>query len=501
MTQVLILSIPRVAPARPSAAPAIMKAILNDCGIDNLVLDLNLDYWDTFKESIDPVAFNNIDEHLFIKNKELTDQERTLYTEFIDKWIERVVSHNPEKLLISIFTWQAQRFAIDFLTRLRLCYQVEVIIGGQGLIREDHGSFSNRPGFAHYMKDLGLIDHWVRGEAETTLPAIMEGRYDVPGIDTDHLAERSDVKQHGKMDFSDFDIKRYQSGYPNGVLPMETSRGCVRDCVFCDIPTMQGGFRFKKGEQLAEEMIHYYETYGVTDFFFHDALCNGSVKDFRVFNQTLIKYYEDNGHPDRYFKYSSHAIVHNERAFKPYDFEVMGRAGADTMVIGVETGSDKVREDMRKKFTTADLDYNMKQYSHNKVQVYMLILIGFPTETRKDFEDTLDMLTRYQRYVADGTIIGVNLGTTLSIEEGSPMYDEPSKLKIIGINGNRPKGVDWRCEDNPELTLKVRIMRRLEAQEHAMKLGYTFWKGDDQIKTLADKYQDRLHKLRGVIHE
>ena len=81
------------------------------------------------------------------------------------------------------------------------------------------------------------------------------------------------------------------------------------------------------------------------------------------------------------------------------------------------------------------------------------------------------------------------------------MYDEPSKLKIIGINGNRPKGVDWRCEDNPELTLKVRIMRRLEAQEHAMKLGYTFWKGDDQIKTLADKYQDRLHKLRGVIHE
>ena len=459
MTEAIILSIPRVAPARPSAAPAIIKAILNDLNISNRVLDINLDYWDQFKESIDPVAFNNIDEHLFVKNKTLTDTERGLYTDFIDRWIDRVIEHNPKKLLISIFTWQAQRFAIDFLTRLRPRFSVEVIIGGQGLIREDHGSFSTRPSFAHYAKGLGLIDHWVRGEAETTIPAIMAGNYSVPGVDTDHLAERSDVKQHGYMDFSDFDIKRYQSGYPNGVLPMETSRGCVRDCVFCDIPTMQGGFRFKRGTQLAEEMIHYYETYGVTDFFFHDALCNGSVKDFREFNQTLIKYYEDHRFGDRYFKYSSHAIVHNERAFKPYDFEVMGRAGADTMVIGVETGSDRVREHMRKKFTTVDLDYNMEQYSKNKVQVYMLILIGFPTETRTDFEDTLNMLTRYQRYVADGTIIGVNLGTTLSIEEGSPMFDAPETLKIIGINGNRPKGVDWKCEDNPELTLNERIMR------------------------------------------
>jgi radical SAM superfamily enzyme len=142
----------------------------------------------------------------------------------------------------------------------------------------------------------------------------------------------------------------------------------------------------------------------------------------------------------------------------------------------------------------------MEQYSKNKIQVYFLIIVGFPTETDDDFQQTLAMLTKYQKYVADGTIIGVNLGTTLTIEEGTEMYSDPSSLKIIGINGNRPQGTEWMCEDNLTLTYKKRIMRRIQAQEHAINLGYTFWKGDDQMKVMMDKYQDRLSRLAGVIH-
>ncbi len=500
MTTVVILTIPRVAPVRPAAAPAIIKSILNGLDISSRVLDINIDYFDDFKRNVDTKIYNEIDEFLFIKNKQLGPAARQTLDEFIDHWIEKINRLNPQKIFISVFSWQAQRFSEEFLRRFRPTSTAEVIVGGQGLIREENGSYSSRPEFAHYLKQQNLIDHWIRGEAETTVPHIMAGRYDVPGVDTDFLAEYSDVKQHTVMDFSDFDILKYQSGYPNGVLPMETSRGCVRNCVFCDIPTMQGGFRYKRGTQLAAEMIHYYQQYGVRDYFFHDALCNGSIRDFREFNRSLIEFYQQNNLPDRYFKYSSHAIVHSEKQMKPADFEFMGRAGADTMVIGVESGSDRVRAHMKKNFTNQDLDYNMEQYSKHKIQVYFLIIVGFPTETRQDFQETLDMLARYQRYVADGTIIGVNLGTTLTIEEGTELYDKPDRLRVVGINGNRPQGPDWRCLDNPELTYKERIMRRLEAQEHAMNLGYTFWKGDDQIKIMEDKYQERLRRLAGVIH-
>ena len=500
MIQAVILTIPRVAPVRPAAAPAIIKNILNGLGVSSKILDINIDYFDRFKNSTPPDIFNEIDEYLFVKNKTLNNDARAVFDQFIDSWIDRVQHFEPQKLFVSVFSWQAQRFSEEFLRRFRKVSSAEVVIGGQGLIREENGSYAAVPHFAHYLKQQGLIDHWVRGEAETTVPEIIAGNYSAPGIDTDFLAKYSDVKQHGYMDFSDFEIQQYQSGYENGVLPMETSRGCVRNCVFCDIPTMQGGYRYKRGSQLAAEMIHYYETYGVRDFFFHDALCNGSIKDFREFNQKLIEYYNKHELGHRYFHYSSHAIVHTARAMPPQDFELMARAGADTMCIGIETGSDRVREHMKKNFSSADLDYNMSQYSQHNMQVYMLLIVGFPTETREDFEQTLDMLTRYQPYVADGTIIGVNLGTTLTIEQGTEMYDRPETLRIIGINGARPQGPDWRCEDNPTLTYKERIMRRLEAQEHAMNLGYTFWKGDDQVKTMMDKYQERLAKLSGVIH-
>jgi radical SAM superfamily enzyme YgiQ (UPF0313 family) len=500
MIDAVILSIPRVAPVRPAAAPAIIKGILNSLNKTSKILDFNLEYFDNFKNKTDPTIYNEIDEYLFIKNKILSDSAQLIFVQFLDHCVSEITKLNPNKILISVFSWQAQRFCEELLKRLRLVSSAKIIIGGQGLIREENGSYTNKPAFAHYLKDLGLIDHWIRGEAETTIPHIMNDDYNHAGIDTDFLAEWSDVKQHSYMDFDDFEISRYQSGYSTGVLPMETSRGCVRNCVFCDIPTMQGGFRYKRGTQLANEMIYYYERYNVRDYFFHDALCNGSVKDFREFNQTLIAYYQQNNLPDRYFKYSSHAIVHNKKSFKPEDFEYMGRAGADTMVIGVETGSDKVRLDMKKNFTSADLDYNMEEYSKNKIQVYLLMIVGFPTETKQDFQQTLDLFTRYQRYVADGTIIGVNLGTTLTIEEGTELYDHPERLKIIGINQARPQGPDWKCEVNSELTYKERIMRRLKAQEHAMNLGYTFWKGDDQVKTMMDKYQERIARLTGVIH-
>jgi hypothetical protein len=31
-------------------------------------------------------------------------------------------------------------------------------------------------------------------------------------------------------------------------------------------------------------------------------------------------------------------------------------------------------------------------------------------------------------------------------------------------------------------------------------LGYTFWKGDDQLKTLMDKYQERLARIQELVH-
>jgi hypothetical protein len=46
---------------------------------------------------------------------------------------------------------------------------------------------------------------------------------------------------------------------------------------------------------------------------------------------------------------------------------------------------------------------------------------GYITETPEDHQANLDMFARWQRYVADGTIDGFELGANLLILPGAPV--------------------------------------------------------------------------------
>ena len=53
---------------------------------------------------------------------------------------------------------------------------------------------------------------------------------------------------------------------------------------------------------------------------------------------------------------------------------------------------------MKKQFSNQDLDEFMEQaYKHN-INLEFLMIIGYPTETQTDFQDTIDMFTKYTKY-------------------------------------------------------------------------------------------------------
>jgi len=484
-----ILSVPRIGPVRPSIAPALIKSLLAAENQTSKILDINIDFFNRFTQLSNEEAFHELDSYFFVENTKLSPYTKSKYDEWLREWADTVVALNTKVIMISVFTWQAQRFTEDFLQVLRPLTKSTIIIGGQGMIVSENTSFNQKPQFAVKLKAAGLIDHWVQGEAETVIKEIVKENWNYPGIDSYQYAERRPLTETPICDFSDLDIKSYHSGYEDGSLPLESSRGCVRACSFCDWPVAMGGFRSKNGVQLFNELEAYYKNHAVTKFYFNDAVINGSIKDFRLFNQSLVNYYETNSLPDKFFTYSGMFIVRDSKSFKERDFELMGRAGADTMLIGVETGSDRVRENMRKGFNSEDLKFTIEQFSKNKIRAYWLLIVGYPSETREDFELTLQMLRDYQRYVADGTITGINFGTTLTIGEGVPMWHDYEEFDLVGVDGNRPQDIFWMHKNNPELTYKERILRRIEAQELAIELGYTFWKCDDQLKFVMQKYK------------
>ena len=111
----IILSVPRVAPVRPAAAPAIIKGIFNQHNKISRVLDLNLDFFTDFKDNTDPNIFAAVDDYLFIESKILTHEEDLILDSFCQKWINQIIELNPKLLVLSVFSWQAQKFTEYFL--------------------------------------------------------------------------------------------------------------------------------------------------------------------------------------------------------------------------------------------------------------------------------------------------------------------------------------------------------------------------------------------------
>ena len=485
----VVVNIPRMAPSRPSAGTALIKSLLTAHNYSNRLLDINLDFFNRFAVQYGAEQFQELDRYLYNDNIVLTAATAQSYEEFVNHWVQEITKFNPDWVLISIFTWQCQNFARDFIKHLRTQTTAKIVIGGQGMIKSENTSFNEDPYFAKELMAAGVIDYYVQGEAEKALPELLRGNIAYPGINSDTFAERSDMSEVPVYDFSDHDIRAYHSGYSDGQLPLESSRGCVRSCSFCDWPVYAGGFRSKPGDQLFEECVGYYQQHGTTNYYFNDSLINGDLKDFRQFNRRLVEYYEQHNLPDRTIKYSGMYIVRKPNQWQEQDWALISRAGADTLLIGVETGSDRVRKEMAKGFNSADLDFTVQMASRYKIKLYFLMIVGWPSETREDFEETLDLLRRYQRYVADGTLMGINFGTSLTIGEGTPVYLNPEKFDLVGVDGRRPNDVFWMHKHNTELTYKERVLRRIEAQELAISLGYTFWKGDDQLTFIRNKYE------------
>lgn len=489
MIDLVLLSVPRIAPVRPQMAPAVLKGICNSINKTCKILDINQDFFLCWGKK-HPKEVEQLDDYLIEFNKEISGDLLEKYNAWIDDWIERILQTDPKHIGVSVFSWQSQRFTRDLLARLRPQTSAIIHIGGQGLVHSQNlsANWSSKVHYAWKLLDEGLIDYFMKGESEDTFKRFMLGERDLPGLNNDTVVKFYDLDNLPSADYDDFKLTEYQNGCERGVLPLETSRGCVRSCSFCEMSSEFGGYRRRSGKNVAEEMITFYNKYGVKDFYFHDDLMNGDLADFREMMSLLISYYKENNLPEAYFSFSGYWIIRSSKNFTEDDWYNLKLAGGNLMVVGIETGSDRLRKIIRKGFTNKDLDFSIKQMDKHGIKFYFLLISGIPGETLDDFQETLDMLTRWQKYVASGTIIGINLGTTATIEEGTDLYANPKKYNLVGLDGPQPKGINWISLDTPELDYKERVRRRLKIQEHVMELGYPLWKGDDHLKIIKDQY-------------
>jgi len=122
-----------------------------------------------------------------------------------------------------------------------------------------------------------------------------------------------------------------------------------------------------------------------------------------------------------------------------------------------------------------------------------LMIVGYPSETDDDFQQTLDMFTKYQS-LANQIILDVNIGTTLGILPGTPLY---KNAKLHNIETDKFEN-NWIALDNQDLTLEKRLQRRLILKDHLESLGYRL--SDDTSEHVLKMFHDKKSVFETRLH-
>jgi radical SAM superfamily enzyme YgiQ (UPF0313 family) len=391
--------------------------------------------------------------------------------------IRQIESFSPDVLLVSFFSFMQINVGKHFLQLIKQHLpNLQILAGGPGIHYESTKGKTN----GKLLCEQGLIDLYVLGEGDEILPAFLAGQTQLLGLNSindtfeswvpqiDDLDAKYIVPSYKKIDFS---LYHNIEAKDRGVLNLSTSRGCVRACTFCDVSNTWPKFRFRSGKKVAEEVLLQWQQTGIPNFYINDSLINGSLKSFKDFNHEMIKLKET--HPGlKNFSYNGMFIVRDKKSHNEEFFASMAAAGCESLSIGVETGSDRLRAKMAKKFTNEDLDWHLAMCQKYEIKNQLLMFTGHLQETAQDFQDSLDLLTRYQKYLIDDTIIGINFSGTYSLLPGTPDWNEREDIGVEVLSNNDDIRINWINHNNSSLTIKERVIRDLYFRKHAAQLRY-----------------------------
>jgi hypothetical protein len=452
MIKSLIINPPFLEPHRPSISCAILAEILAQEGHEVKVEDFNINIYN----QIGSDSFHNL------QIKITTDVDATaddLLSTLLNEQLSKIDLASYQWILLSCFSFW------NIGCMRKICESIrksgataKICIGGPGIEHQNTG--------LDMLKE-GLVDFCMYGEAELSLPRLVRGETEVPGVNGRPPEQIMDIENLPLPNYGYFDFSKYDWLLDSPDVFIYGSRGCVRKCTFCDIANYWPKYRWRSGQSLANEMISNYEKHGVRNYFFADSLVNGNLKEFSTMCEILAKYKEN------LFTWASYAIVRPKSAHSKELFDLIGASGGKFWSIGIETGVDRIRFEMQKKFTNEDVDWHLEQSQRIGLQNNFLCIPTWPSETLEEHKEYLGMFKRWQNYAIDGTIYGIKLSPTLAILEGTPLHSQLGKqFELEQFSHDVPPELlarSWKVPSNPDLTHKEKFRRVLALYEEAIK--------------------------------
>ncbi len=267
-----------------------------------------------------------------------------------------------------------------------------------------------------------------------------------------------EIAEEGREDGCDEDIA-FRTSYPNAWVNI--MYGCNNFCSYCIVPYVRGRERSRRPEAIVKEV---------------NGLLDRGYKEITLLGQNVNSYGNDAGGAFTFPRLLDD-ICKREEKFRlrfmtsnPKDFgEELIRAIAENRQVchlvhlPVQAGSDRILRLMNRKYTAEEYleKAALLRRALPDCQLTSDIMVGFPTETEEDFQDTLRLVKEARFSTAFTFVYSPRQGTKAAAMEGQ-IPEEVKKDRIMRLvelvnaqtralsSGYVGKTVEILCEDRDE---------------------------------------------------
>jgi anaerobic magnesium-protoporphyrin IX monomethyl ester cyclase len=202
-------------------------------------------------------------------------------------------------------------------------------------------------------------------------------------------SEFLDINSFLPIDYDLVDIEKYiiKTDFGKRTINYITSQGCPYDCGFCaEVTVNNRRWSGLSSDRVLDEIEKLVKKYNVDGIIFDDnslfvnnkrvlEICSGILK--RKLN---IKWGQANGRTDQLLKLSDE------------EWNLLKESGCTSILIGAESGSDKILKLINKKVIVENTIDVLKKAKKYGISIEASLMAGFPEEPEQDLNKTLDLI-------------------------------------------------------------------------------------------------------------
>ena len=235
-----------------------------------------------------------------------------------------------------------------------------------------------------------FVDYVVQGEGERAILKIING--EVGG----RVLSEERIKDLDALPFQPWDIFStlpYDYTCPwidsKPIFTMNTSRGCPHNCSFCSVGSIWGKqYTYFSTDRIIAEIEYLFKKFGAKGIYFREDNFTLNLKRTEEFCEKLLK-------KNIRIHWACETRVDN---LSEKLIELMSTAGCKAFYLGVESGSQKILDNIKKQITVEQIENTINWCKKYDVRTYCSLITGLPEETYEDYLLTKKLMEKLQPY-------------------------------------------------------------------------------------------------------